>query len=138
MVEMVFPCNDCPEDRPLPSLGWTKRAWRRLAIGIGQRARGKRWIQCLQLSGWHGTVTAGVATVALIANVAPLAWSLTCTVDPVTNSRVLIAQSCHTTQAAFTWTHLAINLLSALLLATSNATMQCLSAPTRQAVCTFR
>ena len=93
-------------------------------------------LKYLRLSGWRGTVTGGFALslFALCANIALLGISVTKPTDPVTNARRLYSASCSQLSTDATVFHLGINILSTVLLATSNTAMQCMSAPTREEI----
>ena len=87
-------------------------------------------------SGWRGVVTGAVllSSIALIVNLVILYVAASEPSDPVTGAKTLSSGPCSRISTAYTGFHLAINILSTLLLASSNATMQCLSAPTRKEV----
>ena len=90
----------------------------------------------LRLTGWRPTVLLGLclAVPALIINIVVLAWGSSKAVDPTTNNSMLYEGSCSQSQTILTWAGIGINIVSALLLACSNATIQCMSAPTRKMV----
>ena len=85
--------------------------------------------------GWRTSVSWGIAGIiaVLIVNVTILAWLYSESL--VTGSTVVVHEgSCAQTTKVSTWCHLAINLLSTLMLGASNFGMQCLSAPTRSEI----
>ena len=85
--------------------------------------------------GWRTGVTAGMITAffVMLINTAVLCW---------VNARLQISNgvaiafegSCEEMSRISTWSHLAINVLSTLLLGANNMGMQCLSSPTRAEV----
>jgi hypothetical protein len=85
--------------------------------------------------GWRFSLlcSAALASTVLILNLALLIWAF---VRFGLHGGVvtLYTGSCPRMQSIFTWTHLAINILSTLLLSASNFCMQCLAAPTREEV----
>lgn len=95
--------------------------------------RGRLW------GGWRTTVATGaiITSVALVVNVAILIWaSKQKPPDGHVGAGVvtLYSGSCTGMSKIFTWSHLALNVVSTLLLSAGAACMQCLSAPTRQEV----
>lgn len=86
-------------------------------------------------SGWRGTVALGSATagVVLLVNLGVLIWTAT-RFELQHGVAIVFQGSCQTVKQISTWTHLAINVLSSLLLAASNSGMQVLCAPTREEV----
>ena len=96
----------------------------------------KKWCLRGRARGWRATVLAGVcvALLVLLCNVILLVWTLTKPIDVRTNNRKILGNSCSQVQTIETWSHLAINLLSTCLLASSNYALQVLSSPTREEV----
>ena len=89
--------------------------------------------------GWRTTVTSGVVItlIALITNFILLIWASK--QRPPDNHIghgvvTLFNGECSKMNKIFTWSHLAVNVVSTLLLSAGTACMQCLSAPTRQEV----
>ena len=84
-------------------------------------------------SGWRFTVASGCLTTAFvfICNIALLGWSFRHEWSS-TGNRLLFDGDCDEMKKIDTWSHLAINLLSTLLLGASNYAMQVLVAPTRE------
>ena len=93
-----------------------------------------KWIS---FTGWRMIVTAGagISVLALVANIVLLIWASRLPQDPQTGAAIIYSGSLGSMQSMLTWSRLAINVLSTLLLGASNATMQCLTAPTREEVC---
>jgi hypothetical protein len=86
-------------------------------------------------SGWRVGVTSNacLATVVLTLNMVLTIWaSLSFPMDG--GFGTLIQGDCDKVKSWALWLHLAINVLSTLLLGASNYAMQCLAAPTRQEV----
>ena len=102
------------DDAPAVDTSWTA-------------TRRDRW------TGFSGAVAFGtlIAFVVLIANLAILGWSFS---RPTSNqgTRVLFQGDCDYVATTSTVAHLAINVLSSMLLAASNLSMQCLTAPIRE------
>ncbi|MCJ1309054.1 hypothetical protein MMC25_002709 [Agyrium rufum] len=71
-----------------------------------------------------------VATAVLALNIALLGWSLSLPISEL-GLRIWFEGDCSKALRSSVLSHLAINVLGTLLLALSNASMQCLSAPTR-------
>jgi hypothetical protein len=129
-------------EKPLPS----PSLWGHFSIGCARathrttkkiaKVKKIRWLRKLLFSGWRSTLTAGICVgiIVLLVNVVVLIWGFTRPTDPKTGMKLIAEGSCSSTQSIFKWLHLAINVLSTILLATSSATMQYLSAPTRKAV----
>lgn len=90
----------------------------------------------LRMNGWRPTVLFGLclAIPALIVNVVVVVWGSRQPVDPATGNPMLYEGPCSQSQTISTWSSIGINVISALLLACSNATIQCMSAPTRKMV----
>lgn len=98
--------------------------------------------------GWKTTLTLGFFTSLFVClvNLVFLIWTVAHQPDPTSQImnaapeyytkgiRTVYTGSCDTTSSASTWAHLAINVLSSLLLAASNSAMQVLVAPSRQQV----
>ena len=95
--------------------------------------RPRRW---RSVSGWRFTTLMGAVTafLALVTNIILLGWASSKPRDGITGDPSIFQGSCDQMQTTFTWSHLAINVLSSLLLASSNYAIQCLSAPTRTEV----
>ena len=91
----------------------------------------------MNFTGWRMIVNAGaiLSMFVLVANTVLLIWASKQTKDPQTGAAIIYSGTQDSAQSVFTWSHLAINILSTLLLGSSNATMQCLTAPTRKEVC---
>jgi hypothetical protein len=70
----------------------------------------------------------------MLANLIILIWGLKQRTDPYTGQRIVAQGDCNAMRNGSAYWHLAINVFSTLLLATSNVAMQCLSAPKRAAV----
>jgi hypothetical protein len=79
------------------------------------------------------SLSALIGLVVLTVNLAVLAWGLTKPTSSL-GGRVLYNGDCGWTSKASTAIHFLINALATLLLAASNASMQCLTAPTRRDV----
>ena len=79
-------------------------------------------------STWRFIIMSGLfmTAVVLILNISLLIWSRT-----RSEGDMLYRGDCTTAKSKATWTSIAINVLSTLLLGASNAAMQCLNAPTR-------
>ena len=92
-----------------------------------------RW---LLLSTWRATVTAGACCtiVALILDIVLLSEASTKPRDPATNGSVFYEGPCSQTQSISLLINVVVNLLTTMLLACSNHTVQYLSAPSRHAV----
>ena len=127
-------------DKPLPS----PNTWGRVSIGTAYakhqvRQRLRPIVAPVRAlgTGWRATISAvaGIAASVLFLNVILLVWGSTKPWDIATSTRTLAAGDCSHTQNIFTYSHLVINVLSTILLGSSNAAMQCLCAPTREAVC---
>lgn len=98
--------------------------------------------------GWKTTVGLGffAATFVFILNLVLLVWTLAASHgfvsdylsehpgDQAKGIRTVYTGNCEAAAAISTWAHLAINILSSLLLAASNSAMQVLVAPSRQEV----
>ena len=91
----------------------------------------------MNFTGWRMMASAGaiLSIFVLVANTVLLIWASKQPQDPQTGAAIIYSGSRDSAQSVFTWSHLAINILSTLLLGSSNATMQCLTAPTRKEVC---
>ena len=95
----------------------------------------RHYYRLRKLQGYHFGVLwcAGVAALVLVINLILTIWA-------VAKSGVqdgvgtLQDGSCEKTKRLTFWTHLAINVLSTLLLGASNYSMQCLSSPTRREI----
>ena len=88
-----------------------------------------------KLEGYHFGVLccAAVAAVVLIINLILTIWAVS-THSIQNGLGTLQDGSCKKTATLAFWTHLAINILSTLLLGASNYSMQCLSSPTRSEI----
>lgn len=90
--------------------------------------------------GWRAAATGGaiLLSLCLIGNVATLIWAVarpSVSGSPnVDGNIVLVDGDCGKVNSIKTWSHLAINIVSTLILSTSTVCMQCLSAPTRAEV----
>ena len=90
-------------------------------------------------TGWHTGVLASAtsAMVVLSINVGLTIYAATNPEYKMTRARgvgTLYEGSCHKSRTMGLWLHLGINVLSTALLAGSNYTQQCLSAPTRSEI----
>jgi hypothetical protein len=85
--------------------------------------------------GWRLSVLLGllIAVFVLITNIAILGWTYS-SLEIKDGSAIAWAGTSNDLKNVSTWTHLAVNILSSLLLAASNNAMQCLVAPTRTEV----
>ena len=88
-----------------------------------------------KLQGYHFGVLwcAGVAALVLIINLILTIWAIAKT-GIQDGLGTLYDGSCKRTTSLTFWIHLAINVLSTLLLGASNYSMQCLSSPTRSEI----
>ena len=88
-----------------------------------------------QLEGYHFGVVccALVAAAVLIINLTVTIWAVS-TSDLQNGLGILYDGNCKRTSTFTFWAHLAINILSTLLLGASNYSMQCLSSPTRSEI----
>ncbi len=88
-----------------------------------------------QLEGYHFGVLccALVAAAVLIINLTVTIWAVS-TSDVQNGLGILYDGNCKRTSTLTFWAHLAINILSTLLLGASNYSMQCLSSPTRSEI----
>ena len=79
---------------------------------------------------WLVGTGAAVAFIVLLLNIVLLGWSSSL---PTSNlgTKILFKGDCNQTSRSSILSHLVINILGTLLLAVSNAAMQCSSAPTR-------
>jgi hypothetical protein len=123
------------DEKPLPS----PNLWGQVSMGarrVQYDARRRIWLFRYFGTGWRTTVGAGagVAISTLFINIILLGWGSSKPWDPFTHTRTLSEGDCRQMQYVFTYSHLVINVISTILLGTSNAAMQCLSAPTRDAV----
>lgn len=84
-------------------------------------------------TGWRfGVVVSAVSTSCVfIVNLTVLIWAVRKFGLGNEGRQILYAGSCNTVKTLNRGIHLAINVLSTILLASSNYCMQCLSAPTR-------
>ena len=92
-----------------------------------------RW-RFWRLHGWTVSVSYGVfvSLFTLLINFTVLIWAACLTTHPLQGTnKVLFYGSCGKSKKIFTLTHLLINILSTMLLASSNVAMQILLAPTR-------
>ena len=95
----------------------------------------RHYYRLRKLQGYHFGVLlcAVVAAVVLIINVILTIWTVVSS-GIYDGLGTLQDGSCKRTTSLTFWVHLAINVLSTLLLGASNYTMQCLSSPTRSEV----
>ncbi|KAK5050551.1 hypothetical protein LTR84_003832 [Exophiala bonariae] len=86
--------------------------------------------------GWRtgALISSFLAGFSLLINIAVAAWLGTRSVSSGLGVVSIFTGDCGTVQTMDLWVHLAINILSTLLLGGSNYCMQCLSAPTRMDV----
>ena len=130
------PENICVE-KLLPTLSCGQLCYRILFYTSHSSLLSKRFPRApawLQLTGWRGTVSVGVALSisSLLINLVLLTCARDRPTDVLTGAPILFEGSCSRMQSIYTWSHLGINALSSLLLGASNAAMHCLLAPTRQ------
>ena len=94
----------------------------------------QKWSRKLPNS-WRAGVSTGatLATLVLLINISVTAWGGR-KVDTVDGIGIIYQGSCTKSKSLTLWIHLAINILSTLLLGASNYAMQCLSSPTREDV----
>lgn len=88
-----------------------------------------------EIQGYHFGVLfcAGASAVVFLINLTITIWASRA--YEITGGLGIVQDgSCSKTNTLATWLHLAINVLSTLLLGCSNYTMQCLSSPTRQEI----
>lgn len=93
-----------------------------------QKIRSRLWL----IQGWRKNATCGAIATALVLlfNVILLIWS---SGKPVVDGfHTIYSGSCGESKKRSTLCHLAINVLSTILLAAGNVGMQCLIAPTRR------
>ena len=85
--------------------------------------------------GWRTGVTIGMITAffVMLINTAVLCW-VKARLQISNGVAIAFEGSCTEMSRIFTWSHLAINVLSTLLLGANNLGMQCLSSPTRAEV----
>ena len=97
--------------------------------------RKRPWWRKYSLETWKPVVLCGVLTslVVLLSNVIVLSYGLSCPPDSP-GTRVLHKGSCSQTSVSYTSWHVLINILSTILLGSSNAASQILAAPTRDEV----
>ena len=96
--------------------------------------RHKTWNQ-RYLSGWRAGALASciVAVVVFLINFSLTVWAASS--SPVANYvGILFHGDCTRAKAISTWSQVAVNILSTVLLGASNYCMQCLSSPTREEV----
>jgi hypothetical protein len=88
-----------------------------------------------RLRGWRLSVLLGllITIFVLIVNIAILAWTYS-SLAIKSGSAIAWAGTSNNLKNVSTWTHLGVNILSSLLLAASNNTMQCLVALIRREV----
>lgn len=95
--------------------------------------RDRKKARPLDFHGWRVgvTVCASTAATVLIVNIGLTIWASA--KNGLSNGLATIQEgSCQKTKDLSLWLHLAINVLSTILLAASNYCMQCLSSPTRE------
>ena len=97
--------------------------------------RKRPWWRKYSLETWKPVILCGVVTslVVLLSNVIVLSYGLSCPPDSP-GTRVLHKGSCSQTSISYTSWHVLINILSTILLGSSNAASQILAAPTRDEV----
>jgi hypothetical protein len=91
------------------------------------------WFRCgWNLNGWKLGVCLGsaAAAIVLVANIAILAWIYS-KFEANGGSATIYSGTLNKMRKISTWSHLAINILSTILLAASNNCMECLVASTR-------
>lgn len=86
--------------------------------------------------GWRTGVAIGMtgASIILLLNIGLLIWIHVFLKPDNSGLAIAFEGSCDRTKTISTWCHLAINIISTLLLGANNIGMQCLSAPTRAEV----
>lgn len=125
-------------DKPLPQLSqWASFKLRKSRFQARLKKKLPTLPKWMTFTGWRMTVLAGVglSIFSFIANLVVLIWASTKEEDSQTGSAILYSGSYSSAQTILTWSRLAMNVLSTLLLGSSNAAMQCLTAPTREQVC---
>ena len=129
--------NRSTVDKALPKLkSWAlvKLKWARFQAQLKQKLpKLPRW---MKFTGWRMTVVIGaiLSIAALLVNTVVLIWASQQPKDPQTGAAIIYSGPYDKTQNALIWSHLGINILSTLLLGSSNATLQCLTAPSREEV----
>ena len=124
---------------------WLKLRWRQSSlvqrVNLILRSLGSRWRQsslgqrhksiARHTSTWRFIVSSGlvITLIVLAINVSILIWS-----KARHDGNTLYQGDCTSAKSSLTYSSLAINVLSTLLLGASNAAMQCLCAPTRAEV----
>ena len=87
------------------------------------------------LEAWRFTLTSGAFASFLVALINAITLIAICAKYPISNGQVtFFTGSCHTSSVVTTVAHVIINILSTILLAYSNFSMQCLYSPTRKEV----
>lgn len=86
-------------------------------------------------SGWKGTVktVAVITSLAFVINIVALIWFAKSQKSEEGLTQLYVG-SCSVVESLDLWVHLAINILSTILLGASNYCMQCLCAPSRKEV----
>ena len=112
---------------PLMSLKGTKDRNNDLHV----KHRLKSWT----LETWRFTVASGVLAAVVIMLINIITLAVVCAKYPMENNQVsFFVGSCDTTRTVTIIAHLVINILSTILLAYSNYSMQCMNSPTRNEV----
>lgn len=88
-----------------------------------------------QFAGWRfGTLSFSIlAWNAFLINLSATIWASTAR-KSAADGHILVDGDCDRVKNLNSWIHIAINVLSTVLLSGSNYTMQCLSAPTREEI----
>ena len=127
--------DSTPQSDRLSSVLSPPSRWLRLFGSLPKSLLPKlpRWIR---FGTWKATVLCGlgVTLFALIINVVVLVWASKKPSDSITSNPMLYQGSCSRTQTMSTWLNIGINIISTLLLACSNHTIQYISAPTRDII----
>jgi hypothetical protein len=100
---------------------------RALEKSTNLNSHGRKWRRSIRL----GAMFCGIS---LAINIAVTIFSYSSKVDSGGSRRILYHGDCKYARKLNTMIHLGINLISTILLASSNYAMQCLSAPTRREV----
>ena len=105
------------------------------SIDRNDNSHARGWFCCFR-GGWRTSVAIGVmvATIILLLNIGVLIWVHIRLNPDESGVATAYEGSCDRTATISAWSHLAINIISTLLLGANNVGMQCLSAPTRAEV----
>lgn len=95
----------------------------------------KQGLKSWTLEAWRFTVASGALAAVVIMLINIITLAVLCAKYPTENNRIsFFVGSCHTTKIVTIIAHLLINILSTILLAYSNYSMQCMNSPTRSEV----